>query len=209
MQAHSIAFERHRLPIVSVMSAENESAITSSSNTITPSPLGHCTPDDYGVSGKCNSIAPTNKQRHQLTTDHCAIPTITTICIDDDTSAFGDDNVVVVGATDTVVAFNERDQTDVTFTDSIATITTMAATMTTTTTALRRPNTSPTVLLTAPSIAVTSEAGESTLASATKRTCKRTGKVDFVRFDSLETVYNQIDHEEIVRRATIKDEIKK
>lgn len=143
-----------------------------------------------------------------MTTDNCAIPTITTICIDD-TSAFANDNVIVVGATDTVVAFNERDHADVTLTDSIATITTMAATMTTTTTALRRPNTSPTVLLTAPSIAVTSEAGESTLASAAKRTCKRTGKVDFVRFDSQETVYNQTDHEEIVRRATIKDEIKK
>lgn len=59
---------------------------------------------------------------------------------------------------------------------------------------------------TTPTIAVTETTDTVTLVA--KRNRKAT-KVDFVRFDSAETVYSPIDIEESATRAKIKDEIKK
>lgn len=60
----------------------------------------------------------------------------------------------------------------------------------------------------APTIAVTNSTGSSTI--HTKRaTGKRTAKIEFVRFDSVETIFKQTDHDDVVQRAKIKDEIKR
>lgn len=58
-----------------------------------------------------------------------------------------------------------------------------------------------------PTIAVTSTTS-TTSAIATKPS-KRSTKIDFVRFDSVETIFKQTDHDEIIQRAKIKDEIKR
>lgn len=57
---------------------------------------------------------------------------------------------------------------------------------------------------TTPTIAVT-ESVDTTIAS---KRGKKSTKVDFVRFDSTETIFKQTDQEDIVERAKIKDEIK-
>lgn len=60
-----------------------------------------------------------------------------------------------------------------------------------------------------PSIAVTTTTS-ATSAIATKRSGgKRSTKIDFVRFDSIETIYKQTDHDDLMQRAKIKDEIKR
>lgn len=60
-----------------------------------------------------------------------------------------------------------------------------------------------------PSIAVTASTG-ATSAIQTKRVAgKRGAKIEVVRFDSVETIFKQSDHDEIVQRAKIKDEIKR
>lgn len=59
-----------------------------------------------------------------------------------------------------------------------------------------------------PTIAVTGSMGTSTIQS--KRIAgKRATKIDFVRFDSVETIFKQTDQDDIVQRAKIKDEIKR
>lgn len=155
--------------------------------------IGRSTQDSHGTS-KCNSII--NKKRHEVA-HSCAT---TSTCIGPSTLS---KDKIAVAATNNDYN-NECEQVD----------STVTIPMTTTTTAIvRRPNLSPTV----PSIAVTSVAADASVAtiaptpitSTTKRTCKRTGKIDFVRFDSVETVFNQADHDEVILRATIKDEIKR
>lgn len=141
---------------------------------------------------KCNSI---NNKSHEKAAN-CAT---TSICIE---------KIVDAAIVDTTA--DDNDSNECKQVDLKLTIPTSTIAMTT----LRRPNASPTVIITTPSIAITSAAADSSdatsaLASTTKRTCKRTGKIDFVRFDSVETVYNQTDHDEVIRRATIKDEIKR
>lgn len=66
----------------------------------------------------------------------------------------------------------------------------------------------PTTTFTMPSIAVTSTAETST-GSLGRSGGKRSAKIDFVRFDSVETIFTHTDHDEIMQRATIKDEIKR
>lgn len=60
-------------------------------------------------------------------------------------------------------------------------------------------------ILKTPSIAVTSSSND-ILAGDGNGTRKRS-KIDFVRFDSVETIYKQLDLNEVVQRAKIKDEI--
>lgn len=65
-------------------------------------------------------------------------------------------------------------------------------------------------LLQAPSIAVTSSSNDLSAGDGNGTEEPVTGKrskIDFVRFDSVETIYKQLDHNEIVLRAKIKDEI--
>lgn len=67
------------------------------------------------------------------------------------------------------------------------------------------------MLLQAPSIAVTSSsndilAGDDDKGTEISSTPKRP-RIDFVRFDSVETIYKQLDHSDGVHRAKIKDEI--
>lgn len=60
-----------------------------------------------------------------------------------------------------------------------------------------------------PSIAVTGSTGSTSAITTTKRgTGKRAAKIEFVRFDSVETIFKQNDHDDIVC-AKIKDEIKR
>lgn len=95
--------------------------------------------------------------------------------------------------------YNRCGQVELTATTTV--VTTMAPAVRTTT--------SPTSFTT-PSIAVTASATETTSAIALKRTGgKRSTKIDFVRFDSVETIFKQSDHEDVIQRAGIKDEIKK
>lgn len=183
------------------------------------------TKDGHGPS-KCNSII-SNKKKKKKRREAAVDGASTSITIDP--TAQPNEKITIVTTTATAAATaanndygNESEQVavDLTLTVPITTmaVTTAAVTTTTRPTAMasivRRPNASPTVILTMPSIAVTSDAADSGGATtvdapATKRTCKRTGKIDFVRFDSVETIYKQTDHDEIIQRATIKDEIKK
>lgn len=133
-----------------------------------------------------------------------------------DTHGIDKCNSIVVTAATTSVDndYNECEQVDLPLTIPTTTIA-----IPTTKSIVRRPDATPTVFLTTPSIAITSVAADTSSAtptiaptsitSTTKRTCKRTSKIDFVRFDSVETVYKQTDHDEVIRRATIKDEIKR
>lgn len=60
----------------------------------------------------------------------------------------------------------------------------------------------------APSIAVTASTGSSAI--TTKRSGgKRATKIEFVRFDSVETIFKQSDHDDVIQCAKIKDEIKR
>lgn len=88
-------------------------------------------------------------------------------------------------------------------------LTTITTTLMTTMAPAIRTTTSPTTFTT-PSIAVTTTT-ETTSALASKRIGgKRSAKIDFVRFDSVETIYKQTsaDHDEIIQHAAIRDEIK-
>lgn len=70
-----------------------------------------------------------------------------------------------------------------------------------------------TTTFTMPSIAVTATTETSASTSSLSKIggCgkQRSAKIDFVRFDSVETIYRHTDHDEIMQRATIKDEIKR
>lgn len=164
-----------------VESVGSEAAAAATATTSTSTAIGR-----RSLATKCNSII--YNKRHEVP-DNCATTGITI-----DPSSLTKQSVVFTDADP-----NECKQVDVTLT----------VPMTTTTTFVRRPNASPTV----PSIAVTSVAADptgTTVVPATKRACnKRTGKIDFVRFDSVETVYKQTDHDEVILRAAIKDEIKR
>lgn len=158
------------------------------------SAIGRCTNDIHGTSTIINNKRPPGALEMA---DNC---TTTTICIGSTTLS----NDITVNNDYN----NECEQVDLTLT--IPTSTTRSTTMAA---VARRPNPPPTVIFTMPSIAVTSATADSATASpipaTTKRTCKRTGKIDFVRFDSVETIYKQTDHDDVIRRAVIKDEIKK
>lgn len=60
-----------------------------------------------------------------------------------------------------------------------------------------------------PSIAVTASTGTTSAIQTKRATGKRAAKVEVVRFDSVETIFKQSDHDDIVQRAKIKDEIKR
>lgn len=60
-----------------------------------------------------------------------------------------------------------------------------------------------------PSIAVTASTGTTSSITTKRATGKRTAKIEFVRFDSVETIFKQSDHDDIVQCAKIKDEIKR
>lgn len=60
-----------------------------------------------------------------------------------------------------------------------------------------------------PSIAVTASTGTTSAISTKRTTGKRAAKIEFVRFDSIETIYKQSDHDDVVQVAKIKDEIKR
>lgn len=60
-----------------------------------------------------------------------------------------------------------------------------------------------------PSIAVTASTGTTSAITTKRGTGKRAAKIEFVRFDSVETIFKQSDHDDIVQVAKIKDEIKK
>lgn len=60
-----------------------------------------------------------------------------------------------------------------------------------------------------PSIAVTASTGATSAIQTKRATGKRAAKIEVVRFDSVETIFKQSDHDEIVQRAKIKDEIKR
>lgn len=63
-------------------------------------------------------------------------------------------------------------------------------------------------ILQTPSIAVTASTDPTSALTTTKRGVgKRSTKIDFVRFDSVETIFKQSDHNEIIKQAKIKDEI--
>lgn len=65
-------------------------------------------------------------------------------------------------------------------------------------------------ILQAPSIAVTSSSNDISAGDDNDTEKSGTGKrskIDFVRFDSVETIYKQLDHNEFVQIAKIKDEI--
>ncbi|XP_055319189.1 potassium voltage-gated channel subfamily KQT member 4 isoform X1 [Sitodiplosis mosellana] len=59
-----------------------------------------------------------------------------------------------------------------------------------------------------PSIAVTASTGATSAITTKRATGKRAAKIEFVRFDSVETIFKQSDHDDIVQCAKIKDEIK-
>lgn len=59
----------------------------------------------------------------------------------------------------------------------------------------------------APTIAVTGSTGTSTTIQTRRTAGKRATKIEFVRFDSVETIFKQNDHDDIVQRTKIKDEI--
>lgn len=177
-----------------VMSDEETSLAGHESTTATA--IGRSALDDSHGTSKCNSII--NNKRHEAA-ENCAT---TSIC----SSGLSTDKSAVTVAVDNVR--NECEPPDITLT--IPTTSATATRPTTMASIVRRPNASPTVILTMPSIAVTSDSSvvPTPITSTTKRTCKRTGKIDFVRFDSVETIYKQTDHDEVIRRATVKDEIK-
>lgn len=58
-----------------------------------------------------------------------------------------------------------------------------------------------------PSIAVTASTGTTSAITTKRATGKRGAKIEVVRFDSVETIFKQSDHDEIIQRAKIKDEI--
>lgn len=60
-----------------------------------------------------------------------------------------------------------------------------------------------------PSIAVTASTGTTSAITTKRTTGKRAAKIEFVRFDSVETIFKQSDHDDIVQCAKIKDEIKR
>lgn len=60
-----------------------------------------------------------------------------------------------------------------------------------------------------PSIAVTASTGATSAITTKRTTGKRAAKIEFVRFDSVETIYKQNDHDDIVQCTKIKDEIKR
>lgn len=60
-----------------------------------------------------------------------------------------------------------------------------------------------------PSIAVTASTGTTSAITTKRSTGKRAAKIEFVRFDSVETIFKQNDHDDIVQVAKIKDEIKR
>lgn len=60
-----------------------------------------------------------------------------------------------------------------------------------------------------PSIAVTASTGTTSAITTKRSTGKRAAKIEFVRFDSVETIFKQSDHDDIVQCAKIKDEIKR
>lgn len=65
-------------------------------------------------------------------------------------------------------------------------------------------------MLKTPSIAVTSSSNDMLAGYCNDTDIPETGKrskIDFVRFDSIETIYKQLDYNEVVQRAKIKDEI--
>lgn len=59
-----------------------------------------------------------------------------------------------------------------------------------------------------PSIAVTATTGSTSALTTKRSTGKRAAKIEFVRFESVDKVYKQSDHDEI-QCAKIKDEIKR
>lgn len=60
-----------------------------------------------------------------------------------------------------------------------------------------------------PSIAVTASTGTTSAITTKRATGKRAAKIEFVRFDSVETIFKQSDHDDVVQCAKIKDEIKR
>lgn len=89
---------------------------------------------------------------------------------------------------------------------TVSTMETMPTVRTTTTTTIVSP--ASTVFQT-PSIAVTASTGTTSAITTKRGAGKRATKIEFVRFDSVETIFKQTEHDEIVQVAKIKDEIKR
>lgn len=88
---------------------------------------------------------------------------------------------------------------------TVTTTETIPTVLTTTTTVVSPAST----VFQTPSIAVTASTGTTSAITTKRGVGKRAAKIEFVRFDSVETIFKQNEHDDIVQVAKIKDEIKK
>lgn len=88
---------------------------------------------------------------------------------------------------------------------TVTTMETMPTVRTTTTTIVSPAST----VFQTPSIAVTASTGTTSAITTKRGGGKRATKIEFVRFDSVETIFKQTEHDEIIQVAKIKDEIKR
>lgn len=153
---------------------------------------------------ECNSIINKQHSEYWINVDGIEHPT--------GTAAADSNKIFGIGSTNdpantTDGNYNECEQVDLTL------ITTGKTLLTTSTMVpVARTTISLSTPFQTPSIAVTAStdvnASAITTTMTTKRTGKRSTKHDFVRFDSVETIFKHTDHEDIVERANIKDEIR-
>lgn len=186
------------------MSAEKLSVLADSEKTVAAKRTTATAGDGPGknrwtrIAVECNSII---GRKHR---DNRRAPSTTKILPLTDASTLTADNKTIAVTIDKDSSENYNECEDIIFPSSAIIPNEPSATMNTVARA------SSTTAFTMPSIAVTTttETSAST-SSLSKIGGKRSAKIDFVRFDSVETVYRHTDHDEVTQRATIKDEIKR